>query len=253
MLKLFAYFLISFTIFSVNKVKLESVDDIIKITSPNVPAIIYNINMLDLEHNIVQVKKDNFINLVLPSILLAKKEIENLKKEVLLLSNKKNIGEKDKNRLIYIYDRYKVDYENIEELLKRLNTVPVDIALAQAIIESGWGTSRFAREGNNIYGIWSFRDTEDRMRASEGTRNGRNVYLRKYDYIYYCVLDYFYSLAVGANYQSLREEMLKTSDSLKLIEHLKGYSEIRGEYVNRLRSVINFNELSKFNSYLLKD
>lgn len=253
MLKLFVCCLISVSILGVNRVRLESVDDIVKINSSRVKPVIYNINMLDLENNVVQIKKDNFINLVLPSILLAKQEIKNLKEEVLELSSQKKIGEKDEDRLKYIYGKYKVEYGNSSELLKRLNTVPVDLALAQAIIESGWGTSRFSREGNNIYGIWSFRDTEARMEATHGTRGGRKVYLRKYDYIYECVLDYFYSLSVGANYASLREKMLTTTDSFLLSKELEGYSEIREEYVKRLKSVINFNKLSRFNSYILKD
>lgn len=253
MLKLFIYGLISMSLLSVDMVKLEGVEDIIKVTSLKVKPVVYNINMVDLENNVVQIKKENFINLMLPSILLAKEEIKNLKEEVEGLVNRKNIGEKDKDRLEYIYEKYKVEVGNSKELLKRLNTIPIDIALAQAIIESGWGTSRFSREGNNIYGIWSFRETEDRMEASHGVRNGKKVYLRKYEYIYECVLDYFYSLAVGANYESLREKMLANSDSLLLIEELEGYSEIRGEYVKRLKSVITFNKLDKFNSYMLQE
>ncbi len=176
--------LISLNLIGLERVKLTEVDQIAKSKGKEIKAITYNVNNISLEHNVVQIKKENFINLMLPSILKAKEEVDMLKKEVEGYLSKGKLSEKENKRLEEVYTKYRVEVGDKEELLKRLNTVPVDMALAQAILESGWGTSRFFKEGNNVYGIWSFSEKDNRMESTHGVRNGKKVYLKKYDYIY---------------------------------------------------------------------
>ena len=240
-------------IFSVDRVKLLSTEEIKKPKNKIFDRVTYDLNGISLENKVVQIKKENFINFVLPTIILVKEEIRREQDKVVKILALKKIGKKDEEYLKKIYKKYKVEEGDEQELLKRLNTVPIELALAQAIIESGWGTSRFSKEGNNIYGIWSFDKLEKRMKASEGVRGGKAVYLRKYEYIYECVSDYFYSLAVGLNYEHLRSSLLETDDGLKLSESLEGYSEIQEEYIHRIKSVINYNNLAKYREYKLVD
>ena len=62
----------------------------------------------------------------------------------------------------------------------RLKTHPTSIVLAQAAIESGWGSSRFYKEANNVFGVWSYSENEPRIKAMED-REGKSVYVKKYD------------------------------------------------------------------------
>ncbi len=242
---------ISLNLFAIEKVKLTRVDQIIKPQEKGVKAVTYNVNNISLEDNVVQIKKENFINLILPSILKAKEEVDTLRKEVEGYLSKSKLSEKETRKLEEVYKKYKVEVGDKEELLRRLNTVPVDLALAQAILESGWGTSRFFKEGNNVYGIWSFSEKDNRMESTHGVRNGKKVYLKKYDYLYECVRDYYFSLSVGLNYKGLRKALVVTKDSIKLSENLLGYSEIGDEYIKRIKSVIKFNKLTKYNDFKL--
>ncbi len=251
MKKILSLLLLSLNLFAIEKVKLTEVDQILKPQKKGIKAVTYDVNNISLENNVVQIKKDNFINLMLPSILKAKEEVDGLKKEVENVLGKEKKSGKEIAWLEEVYTKYKVEVGDKEELLKRLNTVPVDLALAQAILESGWGTSRFFKEGNNVYGIWSFSEKDKRMESTHGVRNGKKVYLKKYDYIYECAKDYFFSLSVGSNYKDLREALAKSNDSLVLSENLLGYSEIGEEYVKRVKSVINFNKLTKYNDFTL--
>lgn len=253
MKKFFIFCLINLFVFSMDIVKLESVDEILKPKGEKIKKITYDLNGLSLEDKIVQKKKENFINFILPSILIVKEEIEVEKKKIKDIFSKSKLDKEDSQFLETIYLKYKTEIGNKDELLKKLETVPVDLAIAQAIIESGWGTSRFSKEGNNVYGIWSFNKNENRIKAFEGKRGGESVYLRKYANIYYCVKDYFYTLSIGANYENLREKLLITNDSLSLSETLEGYSEIREEYVARLKSIIKYNDLSKYKEYKLEE
>lgn len=250
---IFLFLIICQFMFPIDRVKLMSTEGIKKPKDKIFDRVTYDLNGISLEDKIVQKKKENFINFVLPTIILVKEDIKKEKEKVVKIMSLNKIGKKDEDYLKKLYEKYKVEEGNKKELLKRLNTVPVELALAQAIIESGWGTSRFSKEGNNIYGIWSFNKTEKRMKASEGVRSGKSVYLRKYEYIYECVSDYFYSLSVGINYEHLRNSLLETDDGLKLSESLEGYSEIQEEYIHRVKSVINYNDLVKYREYKLAD
>lgn len=251
MKKILVFVLMALNLFSIERIKLSHVDNIVKPEGNGIKGITYNVNGISLEDKVVSKKKENFINLILPSIIKAKKDIDYKRNKVEGLFEKNNIDPKEEEWLGEIYKEYKVEGNNKEELVKRLKTVPVDLALAQAIVESGWGTSRFFREGNNVYGIWSFNEKDKRMEASHGVRNGKKVYLKKYDYVYECAKDYFYSLAVGYNYKQLREKLVNTQDSLELSEELTGYSEIGDEYVKRIKSIIKYNKLKEYNKYEL--
>mgnify|MGYP001977082556 CR=1 FL=1 len=204
---------------------------------------------IDLSRLGVQNKKQAFINLMLPSILIAKHEIEQERIAVLELVNKTEaLSGSEENYLNDLKKAYKCSTNT--DLLSRLRTHPTSIVIAQAAIESGWGTSRFYREANNIFGVWSYSKNEARIKASEN-RDGKSVYVKKYDSLPKSIASYFKTIARGP-YSGFRTNREKTSDVFVLISHLKVYSELREEYVRRLEELIRYNKLEQYDRYVLK-
>ena len=220
----------------------------IKEVVQKVDAYVYEaaIDLSDLE---VSTKKKAFINIMLPSILIAKHKIKETRDSVLSIVNA--VKEPSIDEYLFL-SNLKKTYKcksNIE-LLSRLQTHPTSIVIAQAALESGWGTSRFYREANNVFGVWSFSKNEARMRASE-LREGTPVYVKKYVSLPESIESYFKTLARGP-YSSFRIEREKTEDVYQLTPHLKVYSELREEYVLRLEKLIYYNKLEQYDDYVLK-
>lgn len=220
--------------------------DIRPISNP-VNAYVYK-KAIDLSRLDLQNKKQAFINLMLPSILIAKHQLEQDRIKVLALENKTEpLSNEEKDYL----DNLKTDYKcyTYKELLLRLKTHPTSIVLAQAAIESGWGTSRFYKEANNVFGVWSYNKNEPRIKAIE-YREGKPVYMKKYDALSKSIISYFKTIARGpySEFRAIRE---KISEVSVLISHLEVYSELRDEYVKRLGQLIQYNNFEKYDSYRL--
>ncbi len=145
-------------------------------------------------------------------------------------------------------ERYRT--EDIATLKRRLHTHPPSLVLAQAAIESGWGTSRFFAQANNIFGVWSFNANEPRIEAL-GSREGKAVYLRKYDTLLEAVEDYFRTLATSRSFSQFRHARLKNDDPLHLVTFLGHYSEQREAYIQKVQSVIEHNNFTQYDSYEL--
>ncbi len=196
-------------------------------------------------------RKERFLNMMLPSILIAQRKLEVERNEIMKLESKLRLGRikaADSLKIDSLLTYYKC--KNIEEVINNLHFHPVSIVLAQAAIESGWGTSRFFLEANNVFGIWSYNKSEDRIRAFE-TRGENSIYLRKYDNLYGSVYDYLMTVARAPAYRKLREVRLESDDPYELIQYLVNYSELREEYVRILHNVIRQNELTKYDHYQL--
>ena len=221
--------------------------DIRPVSNP-VNAYVYT-KAIDLTGLDVQNKKQAFINLMLPSILIAKHQLEQDRIKVLALQKKiEPLSDKELNYLEYLKKNYKC--KTFKELLSRLKTHPTSIVLAQAAIESGWGTSRFYKEANNIFGVWSYSENESRIKAMED-REGQSVYVRKYDALPESIISYFKTIARGP-YSEFRAAREKISEVSVLISYLEVYSELREEYVKRLDQLIQYNKFEKYDSYRLK-
>ena len=104
----------------------------------------------------VKLKKETFIKIVLPLIVAENEKIIDDREKLKTLSEKKFTSDLEKQWLRQKLLEYKVKKGNLSELMLRMDMVPVSIALAQAAKESGWGTSRFALEGNAIFGQWTW-------------------------------------------------------------------------------------------------
>ena len=131
------------------------------------------------------------------------------------------------------------------ELLMALKPHPRSIAIAQAAMESSWATSRFFKEANNVFGVWSFSANEPRIPAGE-KRGDKTIWIKKYSSIEDSVRDYYRTLARGSAYKEFRELKMVTDDPYQLVKKLDHYSEKGAEYGRELAEIIHFN---KFNRY----
>ncbi|GIX17031.1 MAG: hypothetical protein KatS3mg119_1217 [Rhodothalassiaceae bacterium] len=134
----------------------------------------------------------------------------------------------------------------------RLDEVPVSLALAQAAIESGWGAARFAREGNALFGQWTWKDSERGIVPLERPRGAR-YRIRAFDYLIDSVRAYMLNLNRNPAYRefryrraALRRDGAGEAAGLVLAGTLIRYSTRREAYVEELRSVIRSNRLSRF-------
>lgn len=138
-------------------------------------------------------------------------------------------------------------YEMVKELMRRVDVIPTSLVLAQAANESGWGTSRFAREGNNIFGQWCFDEGCGLVPNARGEDASHEV--RAFASVDAAVRAYFRNLNTHPSYEDLRT--LRASmrmqglelNSMVLARGLTRYSERGMEYVEELQDMIRINDL----------
>lgn len=224
----------------------EGVEDIRQLNDSLVKPVDY-MKLISLKHLTIKERKVTFINQILPSILICKHKLELEKDKIAELGEKieKSLNKNEQRYLDSLFLQYKTN--NIEELLLRINTHPSSLVIAQAALESAWGTSRFYIEGNNVFGIWSFSAKENRM-PSKGLRDGKPVYLKMYNTLTESVADYFLVLARGP-YTEFRQQRKVIKNPVELSSHLTNYSELDMEYVRRLNQIIRKNDLKKYDNY----
>jgi Bax protein len=231
----------------ITRVKVDSLSQIQLIQDSLVKPIVYT-HIIDLENQPTPKAKALFISAVLPSILITKHNLETERRKVHDLKEKKKWHKEDSTYYLNLKRKYKAS--NIENLLKRMSTVPNSIVLAQAAVESGWGQSRFFKEGNNIFGMWSYNRNEPRIRAGLKRESGP-IHVRAYDDISQSIADYFKTLGSAHAYRELRTALQESNDPFTLLPHLKYYSERRHEYTEQLRKIIKYNHLTQYDSYTL--
>ncbi|RLB72425.1 MAG: hypothetical protein DRH07_04620 [Deltaproteobacteria bacterium] len=146
-------------------------------------------------------------------------------------------------QIITLKTKYKVTTN--EELLMALKPHPQSITIAQAAMESSWATSRFYKEANNVFGVWSFNKNDQRIAAAEN-RSGKTIWLKKYNSIEDSIRDYYRTLATGRAYKEFRALKMQTDDPYKLVKKLDHYSEKGAEYGRELAEIIHFNKLEAY-------
>jgi len=225
---------------------ISSPDDIKIFKSKSIEPINY-VNTISLNKLQVSEKKKKFFNMILPAILISKQKLKVKRTRVRSIINSANPSQEDIAFLEKQYKTYRT--RDNKELLLRMQTHPVSIILAQAAIESAWGESRFFKEGKNIFGMWSYNKNEPRMRA-KGTRNGKAIYVRKYNTLIEAIDHYFEVIGRGA-YKNFRKQRDITKDPLQLVQYLINYCELKEKYTKKLRKFIITNKLRKFDEYKL--
>lgn len=184
----------------------------------------------------VQEKKENFKNIVLKSINDVYMELNCEHKKL------KDLIDKGKDDTIY-YSKLRNKYraKNNTELLHKIKPHPVSIALAQAALESSWGTSRFSLQANNLFGIWSFNSSEPRIAANK-KRGSKTIYLKKYKTVKDSVYDYYLNLSRNNNYKKFNILKNNNNDPYIIVKGLDKYSEKGSDYGVLLSSIIRYNK-----------
>ena len=197
----------------------------------------------------VKLKKETFIKIVLPLIVAENEKILDDREKLKILSEKKFTSDLEKQWLRQKLLEYKVKKGNLDELMRRMDMIPVSIALAQAAKESGWGTSRFALEGNAIFGQWTW----DGQGIAPLNRDGnKNHKILKFPILRASVKAYKNNLNTHKSYLKFREkrsslrEKNKKITGLALTGTLKNYAQTGSEYTKILNQIITQNRLSDF-------
>ena len=201
-----------------------------------------------------RLKKETFIKIVLPLIVAENERILADRAKLKLVAVKKFTTDQEKQWLRQKLLEYKVKKGNMEELMTRMDIIPNSIALAQAAKESGWGTSRFALEGNAIFGqwTWSGQGIEPLDRASN-----TNHKILKFPILRASVKAYQNNLNTHRSYTNFREKRLtmrkksKKISGLELTETLKNYAQTGSEYTKILIQIIKQNRLTDFETVRL--
>ena len=197
----------------------------------------------------VQLKKETFIKIVLPLIVAENEKILDDREKLKVLIEKKFTSDAEKQWLRQKLLEYKVKKGNLDELLIRMDLIPVSIALAQAAKESGWGTSRFALEGNAIFGQWTWDGQGIAPLKRDGDKNHK---ILKFPILRASVKAYKNNLNTHKSYLKFREKRKslrsknKNITGLALTDTLKNYAQTGSEYTKILNQIITQNRLSDF-------
>ncbi len=196
-----------------------------------------------------QLKKETFIKIVLPLIVAENERILADREKLITLSGKKYTTDAEKQWLRQKLLEYKVKKGDLKELLVRMDIIPTSIALAQAAKESGWGTSRFALEGNAIFGQWTWSGQGIAPLDRESNKNHK---ILKFPILRASVKAYKNNLNTHKSYSkfrakrsSLREKSKKIS-GLELTETLNNYAQTGSKYTQILNQIIRQNRLTDF-------
>ena len=193
-------------------------------------------------------RKELFIKIVLPLILHENNKIEKDRKELFRVLAKKSNTKEEKNWLKWKFKEYKIKNFDISELKIRMDIVPVSLAIAQAAIESGWGTSRFALEGNALYGQWTWSDNG--LKPLENVDGDHKV--MQFKILTASIKAYKKNLNTHSGYMEFREARANLRSrnekvtGLKLTQYLNNYAATGKQYTKKLELTIKKNSLSDF-------
>ncbi len=194
-------------------------------------------------------RKDFFIQIILPLILKENNNIKIDRKRLFNIINKSNNTKLEKKWLNKKYKQYGIPNKDLSILKIRMDEIPVSLAIAQAAKETGWGTSRFALEGNALFGQWTW--SGEGLKPKDSEKNeGHKV--MKFNVLQASVRAYQRNLNTHSSYSDFRKiraklrDMGKPLDSLILADGLNKYAETGEKYVDVLRKIIKQNNLKDF-------
>ena len=196
-----------------------------------------------------KLKKETFIKIVLPLIVAENEKILADRKKLTIVSNKKYTTDLEKQWIRQKLLEYKVKKGDLNELLIRMDVIPTSIALAQAAKESGWGTSRFALEGNAIFGQWTW--SGQGIAPLDRDSNKKHKIL-KFPILRASVKAYQNNLNTHKSYLKFREKRSilrgknKKIVGLELTDTLNNYAQTGSEYTDTLNQIIKQNRLLDF-------
>ena len=197
----------------------------------------------------VKKRKELFIQIVLPLILEENKKIRLERKTLFAILNKNNNSEEEKNWLKSKFKQYGVVNKDLTTLKIRMDEIPVSLSIAQAAKETGWGTSRFAQQGNALFGQWTYDGNGIKPAGSDA---GDTHKVMKFKILKASVRAYQRNLNTHRSYKKFRKvraiqrDVYGSLNSLELVRYLDKYAETGTEYTNILIKIIEQNKLIDF-------
>ena len=194
-------------------------------------------------------KRELFIKIVLPLILDENDKITEDRKKLFKILSKNFNTPGERVWLKRRFKEYKIEDQDLAKLKMRMDIVPVSIALAQAANESGWGTSRFALEGNALFGQWTWSKKGISPKNKDPNKSHK---ILQFQVLKASVRAYKNNLNTHSAYGKFREARAKLRQEKKqiigsdLTKYLKNYASIGEKYVLILNDIIDKNSLTDF-------
>tara|TARA_B100000780_G_scaffold110019_1_gene76965 strand:- start:663 stop:1853 length:1191 start_codon:yes stop_codon:yes gene_type:complete len=194
-------------------------------------------------------RKDLFIQIILPLVIKENNNIRLDRKKLFNILNKSQNTTIENNWLNLKFKQYGVVKKDLSTLKIRMDEVPASMAIAQAAKETGWGTSRFAQEGNALFGQWTW--TGEGIRPA-GADNDSTHKVMKFKVLQASVKAYQRNLNTHSTYKNFRSARAtlrdrgQKLDSVILTKHLDRYAETGKNYVRILQQIIRQNNLKDF-------
>ena len=194
-------------------------------------------------------RKEFFIQIILPLILDENKKIKLERRTLFSILNKNSNSEAERNWLKSKFKQYGVVNRDLTTLKIRMDIIPVSLAIAQAAKETGWGTSRFAQEGNALFGQWTFSGEGIKPARSDGNDTHK---VMKFKILKASVRAYHRNLNTHKSYREFRKvraiqrDVYGELNSLELVNYLDKYAATGNEYIKILKKIISQNKLTDF-------
>ena len=201
-----------------------------------------------------RLKKNLFIKTILPIVFLENERVLAERKKILEWWTETE-GEFVSREfwpdwLERLGNEYNYEGENIGDLLMRVDIIPISMAISQAVVESGWGTSRYSREANAIFGQYTFDESSGIL--PEKREENKKHFIKKFLSISESVSSYIKNLNTHFAYEELRKKRRelrmdgKTLTGEELINYLSKYSERGKDYLADLQSLLLENDFARF-------
>ena len=194
-------------------------------------------------------RKELFIKITLPLIVKENEKLLSLNSKIKLIKNSFNqISRREADWIKKLMIKYEAD--TLDALLIKVDEIPASIALAQAVIESGWGTSRFAYEGNALFGQYVWGATNHGIIPND-RKTDANFKIRSFDSLSESVSSYMKNLNTNFHYDEFRiNRFVLRSNNLPLrgtylAEYLFSYS-IEDDYTDKIKNIIEINDFEDF-------
>jgi len=199
-------------------------------------------------------RKNLFIQIILPLVLEENNRIKLNRKKLFRMLNKNHNSNAEKKWLNEKFKQYGVLNKDLSTLKVRMDEVPVSLAIAQAAKETGWGTSRFALEGNALFGQWTW--SGEGIKPADADHNATHKVM-KFKILKSSIRAYQRNLNTHSGYKEFRmaraalRDNRRNLDGLILATYLNKYAETGTEYVKIIKQIIKQNNLTDFDKVKL--
>jgi Bax protein len=237
----------------------STIEELFKSTNYNLKDVRKNklvkpISLTLLPHEIKQIentkkRKNLFIKIILPLVIKENNNIKFDRKKLFAILNKSKNTMREKKWLESKFKQYGVLNKDLSTLKIRMDEIPVSMAIAQAAKETGWGTSRFAQEGNALFGQWTYSGEGIKPAAADDDSTHK---VMRFKVLQASVKAYQRNLNTHSTYKDFRSARAelrdagKKLDSTILSQYLDKYAETGKEYVKILQQIIKQNNLEDF-------